>query len=83
MLQRTGTYHPHHDVGEASDPDGGSKERDEEPSLPAAFGAVGHGAEEKQRQRPHEQPQQLAAHSGWDPGRQQRRLQWLFFTELI
>lgn len=64
MLGRTGTYHPHHDVGEASDPEDGGKERDEEPSFPAAFGTVGHGAEQKEGQRPHDQPLQLAAHSG-------------------
>lgn len=59
------TDHPDHDVGEASDPDGGGEEGDHEPSLPAALATVGHGEEQEQRQRPHGQPLQLVAHPSW------------------
>lgn len=41
------TDHPDHDVGEASDPDGGGEEGDHEPSLPAPLATVGHGEEQK------------------------------------
>lgn len=59
------TYHPDHDVGETSDPDGGGEERNHEPFLPTSLGTVGHGEEEKQGQRPHEQPLQLVTASSW------------------
>ena len=66
MRSRGWTDHPDHDVGQAGDPDGGGEEGDQEPSLPAALGAVGHGEEEEQRQRPHDQPLELVARPSWE-----------------
>lgn len=62
---RRWTDHPDHDVGKASDPDGGSKEGDHEPSLPAPLGTVGHSEEQKQGQRPHDQPFHLVTYTRW------------------
>lgn len=59
------TDHPDHDVGEASDPEGGGEEGDHEPPLPAPLGTVGDGEEQKQGQRPHGQPLQLVEHTRW------------------
>lgn len=64
--ERGWTDHPDHDVGEASDPDGGGEEGHQEPSLPAALGTVGHGQEQKQGQRPHGQPLQLVTRPSWE-----------------
>lgn len=59
------SHHPHHDVGEGSNPDGGGKEGDHEPALPAPFGTVWHREKQQQRQRPHEQPLHLITTAGW------------------
>lgn len=59
------THHPDHDVGEASDPDGGGEEGDHEPSLPAPLGTVWDGEEEQQRQRPHQQPLEFVTDARW------------------
>ncbi len=65
MLFTDCTDHPDHDVGEPSDPDGGGEEGDHEPSLPAALRTVGHSEEQKQGQRPHDQPLQLVTRPSW------------------
>lgn len=62
---RPWTDHPDHDVGKASDPDGGGKEGDHKPSLPASLGTVGYGEEQKQGQRPHGQPLDFVAYTRW------------------
>lgn len=66
MSEPDWTHHPHHDVREAGDPDGGREEGDHEPPLPAAFATVGHREEQKQGQRPHDQPLELVTHTRWN-----------------
>ena len=57
------THHPHHEVGEDGDPDGGEDEGEHEVLLPARFGTVGDGEEEQQEQRPRDQPLDLVHHT--------------------
>ena len=59
------THHPDHDVGQAGDPDGGGDEGHHEPVLPAPLGTVGHGEEEEEAERPHDQPLQLVTPPRW------------------
>lgn len=53
------SYHPHHDVGESSNPQGGGDKGQHEPVLPARRGAVGDCEVQQQAQRPSEQPLEL------------------------
>lgn len=46
------THHPHHEVGEDSDPDSGEDEGEHEVLLPAWLGTVGDGEEKQQQQGP-------------------------------
>lgn len=57
------SHHPNHDVGEASDPQGGEDEGQHEAVLPARRGAVRHGEVQQQAQRPGQQPLQLVTHT--------------------
>lgn len=50
------SYHPHHEVGEDSDPQGGGHEGDHEPAVPARENAIGHSAVEQEAERPLDHP---------------------------
>jgi len=50
------SYHPHHEVGEDSDPQGGGHEGDHEPAVPAWQDTIRHRAVEQEAQRPLDQP---------------------------
>lgn len=58
------THHPHHDVREAGDPQGGACEGQHEPVVPARCGAVRDGEVQQQTQGPGQQPLQLVTHTG-------------------
>lgn len=49
-------YHPHHEVGEDSDPQGGGHKGDHEPAVPAWQNTVRHSAVEQEAQRPRDHP---------------------------
>lgn len=53
------SYHPHHEVGEDSNPQGGSQEGDHEPAVPAWQNTVGHGAIQQEAQWPRDHPLHL------------------------
>lgn len=81
IFSAVSTHHPDHDVGEASDPDGGSEEGDHEPSLPAPLGAVRHSEEQKQRERPHDEPLHFSTHTSWRKTRKKLGLDEMFSCE--
>ena len=60
------SYHPHHEVGENGDPQGGGHKGDHEPAVPAWPNAVRHSAEEQQAQRPGDHPLHPRAAAAWD-----------------
>lgn len=49
-------YHPHHEVGEDGDPQGGGHKSNHEPAVPAWQNTVGHSAEQQEAQRPRDHP---------------------------
>lgn len=55
-FKRQTSYHPHHEVGEDSDPQGGSHKGDHEPAVPAWQHTVRHSAVEQDAQRPGDHP---------------------------
>lgn len=50
------SYHPHHEVGEDGDPQGGGHKGDHEPAVPAWQNTVRHSAVEQEAQRPRDDP---------------------------
>lgn len=80
QLTRQISYHPHHEVGEDGDPQGGGYKGDHEPAVPAWQDTVRHGAVQQDAHRPGDHPPNPRGAAACDTWEVSRRKTGLLFA---